>query len=113
MRFIFVKRKNMPEFGERLKTARLNKNMNQKDLADLMGMKQASISQFENGQRLPTPANIKKLASILNISPTDLTGESEGKFEEEILLRNIKGLSPESLKKINEFVDIYKKGIGK
>ena len=103
----------MPEFGERLKAARLNKNMSQKELADSMGMKQASISQFENGQRLPTPANIKKLASILDVSPNDLAGESEGKFEKELLLRNIEGLSPESLKKINEFVDIYKKGIGK
>ena len=58
-------------------------------------------------------AAIKKLASILDVSPNDLAGESEGNYEKELLLRNIEGLSPESLKKINEFVDIYKKGMEK
>lgn len=103
----------MSKFGDRLKTARLNKGMSQKELADAMEMKQASISQFESGQRLPTPANIKKLATILDVPANDLAGESEGKFEESMLMRNIKGLSPATLKKINDIVEVYKKSEGK
>ncbi len=103
----------MSEFGEKLKKIRLERKMNQIELAEKMGMKQASISQFENGQRLPTPANIKKLASILEVSVEYLAGKSDGKFERELLMRNIQGLSPETLRKINDIAEAFKKSEGK
>ena len=103
----------MSEFGDRLREARLTRRMSQTELANEMGMQQASISQFESGQRIPTQANIKKLASILKISIEDLAGEDDGKFEEKMLMRNIKGLSPETLRTINDIVDAYRKKEGK
>jgi transcriptional regulator with XRE-family HTH domain len=59
----------MSELGERLRKLRLNKGLSQEQLANQVGLKQASISQFEKGQRLPTPATIRKLASALGIEP--------------------------------------------
>lgn len=98
----------MAEFGNRLKELRIAKNWNQEDLANAMGLTQASISQFEKGQRIPTPANIKKFAEVLGVSRESLAGENDGKFEKEMLMRNIRDLTPETLRKINEIVEIYK-----
>lgn len=98
----------MSEFGNRLKELRIAKKWNQEDLANAMGLTQASISQFEKGQRIPTPANINKLAEVLGVSRESLAGENDGKFEKEMLMRNIRDLTPETLRKINEIVEIYK-----
>ncbi len=98
----------MAEFGERLKKARIQKGLNQQQLAEAMELTQASISQFEKGQRLPTTKNIEKFAKVLNVPREFLAGENKGAFEKEILMRNLKNLSPESLKKINEYIDLVK-----
>ena len=98
----------MPEFGERLKKAREDKGMRQDELAKAMGLTQASISQFENGQRLPTPANIRKFAQVLGVPEGVLAGEDKGGFEKTLLMRNIQSLSPESLSKNNEYVEFIK-----
>lgn len=98
----------MAEFGERLREVRSKKGLSQQELADAMGLTQASISQFEKGQRLPTPANITKLSEILEVPRNYLAGEDQGAFEKAILMRNIKQLTPESIKKINEFAEFIK-----
>ena len=99
----------MSEFGERLRRARIDKDMNQEELADAIGLTQASISQFEKGLRMPTPANIRKFAQILDISEEDLAGPNQGEFEKTLLMRNIRDLSPDSLNKINDYVDMVKR----
>lgn len=98
----------MSEFGNRLKELRVAKNWNQEDLAQAMGLTQASISQFEKGLRIPTPANINKFAEVLGVSRESLAGDNDGKFEKEMLMRNISNLTPETLRKINEIVEMYK-----
>ena len=98
----------MSEFGERLRTARIDKGMNQEELADAIELTQASISQFEKGLRMPTPANIRKFAQILDIREEDLAGQNQGEFEKTLLMRNIRDLSPDSLNKINDYVKIVK-----
>lgn len=86
----------------------MEKGMSQVQLAELMNLTQASISQFEKGQRLPTPANINKFANILDVSWEFLAGDAAGQFEKSLLMRNIKGLSPENLRKINDYIDFIK-----
>ena len=98
----------MSEFGKRLRRARQNKGMLQEDLAQAMGLTQASISQFEKGQRTPTPANIRKLAQILGVKEEDLAGKDKGNFERALLMRNMRDLSPGSLSRINEYVELIK-----
>ena len=99
----------MPEFGERLRRARIDKGMNQADLASAIELTQASISQFEKGLRMPTPANIRKFAQILDIREEDLAGQNQGEFEKTLLMRNIRDLSPDSLNKINEYAAMIKR----
>lgn len=99
----------MAIFGERLKEARARKGLNQEQLAEAMGLTQASISQFEKGQRLPTPKNIDKFAEVLGVPREILAGDNEGEFEKEMLMRNLKTLSPESIRMINQLVENLKK----
>ena len=99
----------MSVFGERLRRARIDKGMSQTELANAIGLTQASISQFEKGLRIPTPTNIHKFAQILNISEVDLAGENHGEFEKTLLMRNIRDLSPDSLNKINEYAAMIKR----
>ena len=40
--------------GERIKEARLTKNMSQQELGDKMGVTKVSISGYEKGTRTPT-----------------------------------------------------------
>jgi transcriptional regulator with XRE-family HTH domain len=99
----------MAIFGDRLKEARILKGWNQEDLAKAMNLTQASISQFESGQRLPTPKNIEKFSEILNVSREYLAGDNNGDFEREILMRNLKNISPESIKIVSDLIESLKK----
>ena len=51
-----------------LKTAREQKNIKTRELAQLLGIDQALVSKFENGSRKPTRDQIVKLASVLEIN---------------------------------------------
>lgn len=50
-----------------LKTARLNKGLKIREVAQLLGVDQALISKFESGTRNPTKSQIQKLSNILDI----------------------------------------------
>ena len=63
-------------FGERLKTARRNKNLTQKELALKIGAKHNSISDWENNKNKPDPDTIELLCGVLDMSPNYLIGSS-------------------------------------
>lgn len=66
------------EIGARLKSLRMLSNLEQQEVAKLMGYKSdTTISKWENGKNLPNGGKLAKLASIFNTS-TDyiLHGES-------------------------------------
>ena len=96
------------EFRNRLRGAREQKRMSQGELANAVGLSQASVSQFEKGQRQPTPAIIRKLAKALDVSEEALAGQDKGDFEKAMLMRNINDLSPESHTKINDYVHVIR-----
>lgn len=64
----------MVEFGEKLRRLRKEKNLTQKQLADLIGVKHSVISFYEVGDRVPSPEVIKKLAAALHVSSDYLLG---------------------------------------
>ena len=55
-----------------LKTAREQKNIKTRELAQLLGIDQALVSKFENGSRKPTREQISKLATALDINFEEL-----------------------------------------
>lgn len=85
-------------FPEQLKTARLNMNYTQQQVADRMGITKSTYCGYETGKRQPDVEKIKLLAAILQTSGDTLleTGfgpESDDKLEEALSV--FKSLRPE------------------
>lgn len=54
--------------GERLKNLRDNMELEQKEVADKIGVKNNTLSQYENGKREPDYDTLQKLASLYNVT---------------------------------------------
>lgn len=61
-------------FCKRVKKLRKNANEQQKDLADAIGMSQASISDIENGRRTTSFENLALICCHYNVSADYLLG---------------------------------------
>lgn len=53
--------------GERLKEARIEKNMSQEVLGNILGVSKVSICGYETGTRTPNMKNFLKLIEILDL----------------------------------------------
>lgn len=60
--------------GENLRKLRLKKNMSQGDLARVLSVDRAYISNIENGRMNPTLSTLEKIAGALRVSIKDLVG---------------------------------------
>lgn len=65
---------------ERLKRLREEKNISQVRLSIEIGVAQETISAYERGKAVPTPENLKKLATFLNTSTDYLLELTDIKF---------------------------------
>ena len=61
-------------FGNRLKTLRINKKLTQQQLADLLGLTKSVISAYENGLRYPAYDVLIKISRIFKVSTDFLLG---------------------------------------
>ncbi len=64
-------------FAEKLRSARLNKTLNQRELAKASGVNHIQICRLENGRHKPTTTTLKKLCKALGLEPRDLADVSE------------------------------------
>jgi transcriptional regulator with XRE-family HTH domain len=53
------------KLGKKIKMARVELDLNQTELADKIGAKQKSISNYETGTALPSLATLEKIAKVL------------------------------------------------
>lgn len=58
--------------GIKIKEMRIKRGLTQKQLAELLGVKQQNVSDWERGERSPSVKNLKKLSEILNCQIDDL-----------------------------------------
>lgn len=65
------------KIGENIKKHRKALGMTQKELAELVGLKQYMIAKYESGERTPIVARIEKISDILKISTDELLGIKE------------------------------------
>lgn len=63
--------------GEKIKKYRENKNMTQNEVADILGVKSATISKYESNTLEPNIESIKKIAEIFEISIDELLKDEE------------------------------------
>lgn len=62
-------------FPERLRQARLKKDLTQKQICDMMGKHSKILSGYEHGHRIPTIKIMIELAEILDVHPGWLLGD--------------------------------------
>lgn len=82
-------------FGEKIKEARKQKNLTQKQLADLIGAAHNSISDWENNKNKPDPDTIEVLCGALKITPNYLLASTEDDFspKEKLLIKKYRFVS--------------------
>ena len=66
-------------FSQQLRKIMFEKNLTQKDLGDLLGVKRPMISNWVTGFRNPSFNSIKKLAEALNVSVSYFTEDTAAK----------------------------------
>ena len=66
----------MDRFPEKLRTARKEKELNQTELAQAVGLTQRSLTNYECGRAIPRPATIRKLAEALDVTVEYLTNDA-------------------------------------
>lgn len=83
-------------FGEKIKEARKSQNLTQKQLAEAIGAKHNSVSDWENDKNKPDPDTIELLCGVLKITPNYLLQSSKEDFspKEKQLIKKYRDLDP-------------------
>lgn len=91
-------------FGDKIKSARISKKLTQKQLADLIGAKHNSVSDWEKDKSRPDMDTIELICGTLDINPSYLMGtKSDDEYGNIVgsLMNN-----PDLLDMIEEFKNI-------
>lgn len=97
--------------GKRIRSARVEKNMTQMDLADKMGVSFQAVSNWERGASMPDIGKLGDLSEVLSLNMDELL-EGEGKTIKKVLdgeemdaeeLKDVAAMVPP--KKMKEIVD--------
>ena len=70
-----MSKKDLQKFGKRLKVLRLEHNLTQLELAEILDMSPNFIGMIERGERNTTIENVFKIARALNVKPSNLFEE--------------------------------------
>ena len=90
--------------------ARIDKGLNQNELAELCGVSPSSVSQWESGEKRPRRDNLKKLADVLGVSVEYLLGNEKNPVQIDMdrvdkeLLKDLEDLTPDEKQKTHAFV---------
>ncbi|MCY9198064.1 helix-turn-helix transcriptional regulator [Bacillus atrophaeus] len=101
-------------FGEKIKHLRdKNNKMTQKELAELTGLTQGTLSKFENNVKEPGLPAVKKIAKVFNVSTDYLLGYTDDSVKysesEKSFVNEYTKLFPSELNiKVNELAEEYK-----
>lgn len=75
----------MASFGDNLKTLRVERNVSQSELADMIGMHASHISRYERELTQPTLDVVKRIAESLKVNVDTLVyGSSDEKAKNKI-----------------------------
>ena len=89
-------------FPERLKALRLEANLTQNDVSRQFGVSQPTYSNWEKGEKKPTPDKYPKIAEFYNVSTDYLLGKSDYKNSDEIDLSTFEVLYRKTSKNLSD-----------
>ncbi|WP_353010850.1 helix-turn-helix domain-containing protein [Ruegeria sp. SCP10] len=96
-------------FGDRLRSAREKRQLNQTELAKLAKLQPSAIGHFESGRRKPSFANIRALSKALNVTSDFLLGRSSSMEGAATAFRNAENLSASDRESIQLMIDTLSK----
>jgi len=67
-----MSKRDLRKFGKRLKELRLEKNLTQLELAEILDLSPNFVGMVERGERNTTVENVFKIARALNAKPVAL-----------------------------------------
>lgn len=70
-----MSKRDLQKFGKRLKSLRLDRDLTQLELAEILDMSPNFIGMIERGERNTTVENVFKIARALGIKPSVLFEE--------------------------------------
>ncbi|DAB03667.1 TPA: transcriptional regulator [Candidatus Gastranaerophilales bacterium HUM_10] len=70
-----MSKKDLQKFGKRLKSLRIDRDLTQLELAEILDMSPNFIGMIERGERNTTVENVFKIARALNVKPSNLFEE--------------------------------------
>ena len=90
----------MTKFNDKLSTRLKQLGMTQRELANIVGTTEASISRYVNGERIPNDALMSKIADALEVNVSFFKDGHDEKVEDlmrinELIARNEKKMTPE------------------
>ena len=95
-------------FDSKLKELRKQNNLTQAELAEALGLKRATVTQYEGGRISPSKDVLMKVANYFRVSVDDLVGQSGNSEDENSLMRvNVSN----RLNKENEYTASIKSAI--
>ena len=71
-------------FSENLYALRTHESLSQKELAEKLGVAQASINYWEKGQRTPSIDMVVLIAKYFNVSLDDLLGTTQSSITDSV-----------------------------
>jgi transcriptional regulator with XRE-family HTH domain len=84
---LLQKRGDIMAFSDKLKQLRTKKGIKQSELAEILHLRQSSISDYENNRSTPNPETIKKIAEYFNVSANyllDIPDKNDTKLDSTI-----------------------------
>lgn len=94
--------------GQRLRKARKEANLTQEELANIIGVKAAEISQYESNKRTPRWPTFNKLLDALNITADEVLGREITVHSEEDYTVKLASIDLEILSNIKANAKLYK-----
>jgi transcriptional regulator with XRE-family HTH domain len=94
--------------GKILKELRIQNNLNQSELGNIIGISRSIIGHYENEQNSPPIDVLEKLADYFNVSTDYLLGRTEIKNIEDMIIEHKKEYSV-SEKDIEYIKELYNK----
>lgn len=70
----------MMKFGSKLKKLRQEKNISQRELADILEISSSAVGMYESNKRIPNYPILKKISDYFGVSADDLLGLNDATF---------------------------------
>ena len=95
-------------FAVNLKNLRMEKGLNQTELAEKLFINKSMISSYEKGTRMPSLDVLMQLTFIFNVSVDYMLGVQRDEVEDKQKSIDISGLNDNQIKIIENLIDEFR-----